>query len=593
MPARDNDGFFADLGSFLGTWGLGLVLVRFQSWSGSEMSLLSSFLLMLTLLAGCNTYFSTHVGKRFDASHIFIIALSGLLCSIRNTATEWHLGIVSLALVLVFIRNIHVDLDALGSAPRRRGATLFSPLGCSIIFPALLAKEPGELQLIAFSAVVLGIAFRIAEHEHKLALSIYPIGAVIYLCLKQAPVMSPWAALVAGAAIVLVYFLRQKRKSLESMLFERRLWMDEVTVVFSLSLLLRSISPLPATDRYFLITTVFLVLAMLYSLVLTAAALPMFRRRHRLQALTTEKLHLDLRRNSAFAAASVALTLAIRSWDIAYTDHADYLIKICGFSLTAIALLYLGRRLHTFLLADLSKIIGIYAIYIGWDYIGNSAFQQAPPVLALAAATVEYASVAFVMASATVDMHADRQGAWQGIFDPRSLVHIRRSRTSVFDFISKTPMVGWIVHFTDKIATSLHTSFGKKKTWTISHYAILTAAWLGLLSTGYILKKMTAYLLPAASAIVFGNSGGPLTNLIIIVFSIFLYSAILYLFGATLNVRYLRLLAFIMAATNLLYQMFSNLGSKTTNLSLFFYLAVFFSIMGIFAILYRQPRPGV
>lgn len=593
MAARDkkSDGFFTELGTFLGTWGLGIVIVMFKVGNPYNLFLLTSILLILAMLAGCIACFSGAMAKRIDASHIFIIALSGFLCSTTQIDKQAHLVIVSAALILLHLRNRALRRDAPPGTRPAHGAALYSPLGCSILFPVLLADDPGDVSMFVFSAVVLYITFRIGVHEQKLALSIYPIGAVIGLGLRFAAPVAPLSAVVALMSIAVVYYLRLQRKPLESQFFERRLWLDEVTVVLALSLFLRAGFDMPALTRYLLIASAFVVLSMLYSMVGAAYRQKLLSEASGALAAAKEKMRLDLRRNAALGAASIALWLAIQNYDVDFKSYSTHLLKLAAFAAMSVALFHRGRRLASFLLADLSKFIGVYAVFETYDYIGSTAFQSAPGGVTLAAAALQYAVVAFLIYTATIDLNMVRQGAWQGILDPRSLVHLRRSRTKAFDFLSKTPVVGWMIHFSDKVAASLHASFGKKKTWTISHYTILMAAALGLVSTHYFLKNLVGYMMPEATTLFFGTArSGPLVDVVINVVSIVLYTSIVYFSGAALHITYLRMLALIMAAINLLVFMFSDAGAQKTGATPLFYIAVFFSVMGIFAMLYRQPK---
>jgi hypothetical protein len=127
--AKQDAGLFGDLGAFLGTWGLGTMLVMFQAWSHSSMFLLVLFLLLLSGTACIFSFIPTSYQKRADASHIFIVALSGLLCSISLTEGEWHLYIVSAAMALLYIRNIRVDYAAQSSRASFNGVVLSSPVG--------------------------------------------------------------------------------------------------------------------------------------------------------------------------------------------------------------------------------------------------------------------------------------------------------------------------------------------------------------------------------------------------------------------------------------------------------------------------------
>lgn len=588
--AKNSDRFFAELGNFLGTWGLGVIAVWFQFWNTGKMFLLSSPLLILTLLAGYQSYFSKKVLKRFDTSHIFIIALSGFISSISLIDTMTHLMILSVALVLIHLRNFKIVSRPDFLNLHQRGVVLYSPVGCSIIFPVLLVTAPSEFPVFIFSAVILYITFDIARYEQKLALSIYPIGSVLYVCFKTRPILTPVSAIVAVGAIALIYYLRRKRQPLENRLFERRLWLDEVMTLFSLSLFLRSSMNMEPIPRYLLIMMLFGMLAGMYALAWRPNYGPILRKLLFLNSQGMETIHLDMRRNASLAAASVALCFAIENWNVAYDDYANYLMKMGSFVLTAVLLYLVSKKLHTFLLADLSKIVGALAVIMLFDFIGSKVFFAAPLGITLGAATLQYATIAFVIYTSTTDLNATRQGAWHGILEPRSLVHLRRSRATVFDFISKMPLVGWIIHFTDKVTSSLHASFGKKKTWTISHYAILAVAWFGMISMHFILKNIVPYMLPTLMPVFFGTStSGQMVNLVIDVISIVVYTSVFYFCGAALDIKYLRLLAFIMAAINLLFLMFSDLGDKSTGATPYFYIAVFFSIMGIFAILYRNP----
>jgi len=596
MKSRDakHDTFFAGLGNFLGTWGLGITLVMFRFWNEDNMFLLSSFLLILSMIAAIFSVFSPNFAKRCDASHILIIALSGLMCSMNaNDERDWHLWTVTIALTLLYLRNIRVDFDELTCNESRRAVPLYAPMGCSILFPVLLARPPSDSSLVAFCAVTLFVALQLAKHERKLALSIYPIGAVLLLCFYYPPLNSAWASIISVSAIALVYYLRRQRRPHENALFERRLLMDDVTVVFALSLLLRSAFGMAAAARYLLIALAFLLLAGAYAKVHICPNFPMLRKTPSARAAALDPTNLRMRRNAAIGAASVALWLSMQSWYVPSTDYPTLLLRITDIFAIGVTLFFASQALHTYLLADLSKFISVHAVFLAHAFIQSPMFITFRVGTVIVAAALQYAMVAFVIYSANSDLHARRQGAWQGIFDPRSLIHMRQSRSNVFDFVSKMPLIGWVFHFADKVATSLHATFGKKRTWTISHYAILAVAWLGLASTQYILKNLTGYFSPSVSRQLFGNPEiVAQTNLVISVLSIFLYTSILYLFGAALHVKFLRLLAFIMAAVNLLGLMFSNMGEKGTHISWFFYIAVFFCIMGIFAILYRRQTPG-
>jgi hypothetical protein len=294
----------------------------------------------------------------------------------------------------------------------------------------------------------------------------------------------------------------------------------------------------------------------------------------------------DISANCAYAIFGFSMLVSVKEWPLDGSSTVQAAIRSFVILSVAILVFRLGDRLNSVISKDTARILAVYA---AMDCIvTQSELRNAASASIVCLAIVAWSAVAAAVYLSSRDLGHLQYGAWQSVFSGKALVRIRRARGVVFDVISKAPFIGWMFSLGDKAATNLRVTFGDRKIWTISHYAICLAVLCGFLASGNLLADMIMDRLPLLGIHPFGKQAveSPFADDISRILSIVLCGFITYAVGARWRLHYLRYLSTVVTGFFLAFQWFVAISAKSTT-SGWFYPLAFCIVMGVSRVLYR------
>lgn len=573
--------FLGHVGTTLGTWVVGVILVVLQVTAPKQMFVAPIFLVPTALFALLVALFAKTDRKREDASHIHVLALAGVLASISAISDATYFAAMTASLVLLNLANSRRQLEV-------------APLGSAIVFVALLAPPPtraGPASAFAVACMILTILG--GRRERAIANTAFAFTATLIVTKGLVSLAPQVAAVLSIGHLVAIYALQAARFQTSPTMFERRAYLDDIAAIFALSFFLESSFAAGASARYLVIAAVFacaagcsVVLGRLFRADSASA---------RILSVADRLGRVDwtTKRNTAIAASVLSLELATDGLSLPASPILEDASKVLVWTMLAAALFGIGVRTSSFLMRDSAKLTAVLASAAGLKAILGTDYRHSTLSESLTLSFVQYLVIVLTLVASSSDLETRRQGAWQGVVDGRALVRIRRARTRVFEFLSKAPMVGWMFHFGDKAATSIHGAFGISKSWTISHYAICVVIGIGFVSTLRLANDIVLHRMPGFGMNPLGSGVTPgdqtFREAIVRLIVVFAYAAVLFFFGAVLGKKYLRVLATVIASFMLTAFCFVSIANKE-DISFWMFPLSFCCVVALFRLFIHPVR---
>ncbi len=588
ISIKEEAHFFTKTGTILATWGLGFILVFLQSVEPKQLSAIPMILAPIAIATLAFAIFSKNKQKREDSSHIHLLALAGTLSSISNLPTPIFFYGLSFSITIINLLNLNYKAEV-------------TPIGSTTIFAVLLSpKDLDFFSTSTFIVMILICTIITGRREKLVALSIFPLGASLYLLFKIVDGFSLVTALLSIGHIITVYYLRRARALAHIDSTERRLYLDDVVTVFALSSLLYSTILIEAHYRYLTIA-VFFTVTYAWHYVIPLVTKHYYRAMPHLLSLLQSLSIGDryFKNNATLTTVVLSIILTSESWPIMLEPFYARSVRVFILVTIGVTLFVCGKRRVSFLQVDSSKLIVLYASMVAYRGItSTSEIQSATIGAKLILFLLQFSAIGLVTLISNRDLGIVRQGIWQGIFSSRTLVRVRRTRIRIIEFVFLLPMIGWMFRLGDNAVGKLQTAFGPLKTWTISHYAICISVSIGLFSTMSILQNFYDFQLPALGVnLPFGMDASKESDLFkLSVFhlsSTLIYTSVVFLVGAMLKLRYLRVISIFLAEFIIVFLWLPTIYNKKNITSGWFFPLTFCCIIALFRIFYRQEEPCV
>lgn len=478
---------------------------------------------------------SDSVPKREDSSHILLIAAAGFLLG-SSWASKYYFLLIAILIGIIYKINKDREIEP-------------APIGVSAFI--VYALSPSEVLPISVSIYALSLVAFIwffATEKRNVATSSIPIASLLML-LFDAKLSSLEAFVVSIAILWLSFQLIRRRTEKKYLETERRSVIDGILVLFSASLLLKSLS-IGTHDRY-------LILALLFgaSSFIPYSDKPIFK-------WLNNKLQIVLRvtvlpqKNSLFTIAAVATAtfsalLSIETWPIGADKFNAAEIKMFAIITLAIFVWRLGHKIPSQILQDASKLYAFYAGVTSLDIYSYTYLASISDFDFMLFSLLSYSAIALAVFFSTKDLAYKHGAAWQAVFSGRILVRLRRAKSGAFEILAKAPLIGWMFALAEKALNKLGSAFDETKIWTISHYTICGSVFLGFIITMKVSHHVFLVRIPLIAEVIgAGIDSSNSTEFVLSIsdmFAVLLFSSGLYWAGVRLEKSYLRMLSVIIA----------------------------------------------
>ena len=567
-----SDSYYIRSGSFLGVWGIGILLLLINNAAEEQFSFTVAFLLPVALIALITTVFSRNIKKLRDGSQVLFLCLC-ISVSILSTENFFLAGtLISLFLIL---RGFFTP-------------AILAPVGASSLFIAYLSPAGQSIDdIFMFSAaLVLAAAVSARKDNGGMALYAFPMFASLYLLHLNFDAPSVWILVASIGHAALIFFLQLIGIKTGT---NRKLALDDIVLISSFLLMLKAITTLDQFLYFLIIAGFFLCMFVTLWAVESLSKSERETRSAWMSSDFIETINFRSKKNAAIASCGLAMALSVNVLQL--STHPTLLSSVQSvlFLIIGGLLHYLGKVRDSTIQRDFAKLILVYSVVSSQSVnLGTLPYS-----LVLLVALIQFASIGVLILIATNDLKYRVYGAWQGIFSGRSLVALRQAQGNIFAIVSQAPLIGWIFGLMSRFASNLKSTFKQGKPWTISNYAICVSVISGAIFAINLSSDLFTNRLPLSIADlgVFPEIQQNLSfeKSISQLFAILIYSTVLFLVGAWTNLAHVKYLSTLVAGALISILAFIALASKTNPISVLFFPLTFFALMFVTR-LFAQDR---